>query len=95
MSWFDDLCVFAMHSQTGHRHKVFAVEKQTGKIAWEAWACGGGRGGCTSGFHYAWFSLETTPNNRLFVFGNSSSGFYVHAFDVKNGRTLLSFASNH
>ena len=90
----DNHCFLAIHDCAGFSHDLVCLARESGKIEWESDVCGYATWGGTSGHHESWVTVETTTDGRVFVFGSGSGGFYVHAFQISNGRSLVYFASN-
>jgi hypothetical protein len=91
---FTDKRVFlAVHDNIGYPHKVGCIDRSSGKLLWRASACGCWWDGA-SGHHESWVSVGATDDDRVFVFGAASVGFYLHGFRSSDRRSLVRFSSN-
>ena len=86
-------CFATVHSTVGYPHDVACIDRSTGKMVWTAKACGCWSGGY-SGRGESCVELIPTKDGRVFVFGYSSIGIYVHGFDVATGKTIVRFTSH-
>ena len=87
-------CFLAVHLDFGTPHVIACIDRSSGEIVWKSTACGCCWGGGT-GVHESWVSLVPTVDNRVFVFGAASMGFYVHGFRISDGKSLLQFSDNY
>ena len=90
----DKKCFVAIHGDVGYSHAVACIDRKTKDVDWESKACGCWWGGA-SGQHESWVTLVPTEDGRVFCFGSASIGFYAHAFDSSNGKTLLQFSNTY
>lgn len=87
-------CFLAVHNDFGAPHDVACIDRSSGKLLWKSTACGScwhpvwGSGKC-------WVWVVFTDDDRVFVFGAESCGFYVHAFNADDGKSLLHFSSRY
>lgn len=90
-SFTDKHCFLAIHDDVGFPHKVACIDRTTGKLVWESTACGCWVGGAT-GVGKSWVSVVHSGGS-VFVFGQSSIGFYFHVFRALDGETLIHFSN--
>lgn len=84
-------CFVAVHNSVGYSHDVACIDRSSGKVVWNAEACGCWWGSAT-GIHESWVSV-TLQKDRVLVFGAASIGLYAHAFQANNGKTIFRFSS--
>lgn len=90
----DKHCYLAIHDDAGYPHAVASVDRSSGDVIWKTKACGCWFWG-TTGIHESWVSVVHTADDRVFVFGAASAGFYAHGFRASDGRSLMHFANNY
>src|SRR5262249_42532767 len=85
-------CFVAVHDDVGYPSAVACIDRSSGKLLWKAEACG-----CISGFamgrHQSWVSV-IVHEDRVFVFGAASVGFYAQAFRSDSGKTIFQFSTD-
>src|SRR5262249_10875310 len=89
---FNEKCFFiAVHSTVGNPHTVACIERSSGKLVWKSTACGSYLPAI--GRLRSWVSVQSTDDDRVFVFGTSSTGLYLHGFRATDGKSLVHFSS--
>ncbi len=87
-------CFLTLHDDIGYAPRVACIDRVSGKVLWEAHACG-----CfwdtiaRMDFRNAWVSV-VTHDDRVILYGKSFQGVYVHAFHRNDGKTLFRFSSS-
>ncbi len=91
-SFTADACYLANHSFCGMGYTLFRLDSASGRVLWEAsvWADGVIDG--YDGVHFHRVSVVVEAR-RVMVFGASSAGIYVEAFNTKDGDVLFRFSS--
>ncbi len=87
----DDSCFIAIHSNGGSPHVVARVNRESNQVVWKAETCSGLYS--YSEKFVGWISV-VVEKDRVVVFGNSSTGFYAHGFDIETGKRLFRFSSD-
>ena len=90
----DKLFFLALHDEWGYPHDVVCVDRSSGDLVWKSTANGCWYGG-VSGQSESWASVIATSDNRVFVFGQAPTGFYVDGFRVSDGKSLFHFSNNY
>jgi len=90
----DKHCFIAVHNDFGYPHKIACIERSSRKLVWKSTVCGCWWG-MVSGQHRSWVSVVPTDDERVFVFGTATIGFYLHGFRATDGKSLVHFSSNY
>ena len=87
-----DRCYVAVHDNTGYPHRLYCIDRSSGKTSWKTKVWGNFWGNL-EGQTTAWVSIVESEG-RVFVF-ESSTGMNVEAFRVADGKTLFRFATTY
>jgi hypothetical protein len=86
-------CYVAVHGNAGYAYPLACIERDSGQVVWKStvWAawCGG-----TTGIHFERVTV-TQQDERIVVFGVSTTGAHVEAFRASDGKNLFRFSTYH
>jgi hypothetical protein len=86
-------CYVAVHDDFGFAYPLTCIDRKSTKVVWntKAW---GDFWGTVAGFGHSYVTV-TEQDNHVVVFGASSSGIHVEAFQAEDGRNVFRFANSY